>query len=486
MNATAPILHFGKTRRNKPALVAGARSISYGELAELVRKTAGYLRGLGFHRGNRIGLCLKDSPDHVIALLGVAHMGGVAVPLDWRARPAENARFVDALKVSCVLTEEDARLAVGCREISMDATWHRGVACADQDIAATADWHDSFVISATSGSTGAPRFTVMTHWQYFFAMAGMLELMDLAGHHCFLCTLPLYYSGGRNSCLAHLLRGDCVVLYSSLFSPGEYLDVVNRQNITVGTLVPTTTRQLLAAPIDALAALRGLERLFCTGAPLHPAEKHEALRKLTPRFNERYGTAETLALSVLRAADMADRANSVGRPHSLAQVEIVDEADQPLQANAAGRMRLRSPGMGTPLPGQSEEHRFHDGWFYPGEIAHLDEDGFIFLSGRTSDVILRSGAKIYPSEVERVLLEHPGVIEAAVFGHPAGGPDEAVIAFVAPKDRLTAGELTAHCRIRLTPHKVPGQIHFMPVMPRNTAGKVDKLALAEYLYRNGL
>jgi acyl-coenzyme A synthetase/AMP-(fatty) acid ligase len=221
--------------------------------------------------------------------------------------------------------------------------------------------------------------------------------------------------------------------------------------------------------------------MFCSGAPLHAGEKRQAARMLTPNFHERYGTAETLAISVLRPEDFADRADSVGQPHSLAEIEIVDENDRPLPSGAAGRLRIRGPGLGSPLPGQAGETNFRNGWYYPGEIARLDEAGYIFLQGRTSDVIMRNGAKIYPAEVEGALTEHPGVIEAAVLGHRDAGNEEAVIAFVVRRGTLAAGELLAHCRVRLTPNKVPRQIHFVDQLPKNTAGKIDKAALAKRL-----
>jgi acyl-coenzyme A synthetase/AMP-(fatty) acid ligase len=306
----------------------------------------------------------------------------------------------------------------------------------------------------------------------------MIELMDLAGHHRFLCTLPLYYSGGRNSCLVHLMRGDSVVLYPSLFGPEEYVDQLIRHQITVAALVPSSIRQLLASPACHYPAMRSLHRLFSTGATLHPEEKHEAVRKLSPLFFERYGTAETLAISVLRPDRMAAKASSVGRPHSLVQIEIVDDSNNVLAPGEEGRMRIRGKGTAAPLAEQPDESRFLEGWFYPGEIAHLDEDGFIFLHGRTSDVIIRSGAKIYPGEVERVLLEHPAIIESAVIGHPAGAADQDLVAFVVPSATLSLGEVLAHCRSRLAPHKVPRAIRFLDQLPRNTAGKVDKLALA--------
>ena len=480
MNIVGSILHFGKMRPAAVALVEGDRTISYEELSRLVRQSAGYLALRGVRRGDRVGICLKDGADHIITLLAAAFMGAAVVPLDWRARANENARFVKALELKCVLSEPDLHVIPDCEIHLVDDEWRRATARVEIAGDPETDWADIFVISASSGSTGIPKFTAMTHQQYHFAATGMIELMDLAGTHRFLCSLPLYYSGGRNSCLSHLLRGDCVVLYSSLFSPPEYLDVLSRRQITTAALVPTMVRQFLGrAGTEPVFA--GLAKTFSLGAPLHAEEKREALRKLTPNFHERYGTAETLAISVLTPADFAERADSVGRVHSLLQLEVADENGLPVRAGEIGHLRLRGPGVASPLPGQGSEANFRDGWYYPGEIARLDEAGYIFLQGRASDVIIRSGAKVYPAEVEAALAEHPGVVETAVVGCAGAGGDEEVIAFVVTRGSLPVGELLAHCRARLTPHKVPRQIRSVQYLPKNTAGKIDKLALASIL-----
>jgi acyl-coenzyme A synthetase/AMP-(fatty) acid ligase len=484
VNTVSSILHFAKTRREFPALIEGTRTLTYGELADLVRRTATHLSTCKLQRGDRVGLCLKDNSEQIVVLLTAAYLGVVVVPLDWRARPTENEAFVKELGVKCVISHPDLALTGTCSVLLLDEEWHRSVAQADLRAETPTEWHDPFVISATSGSTGLPKFTLMTYQQYHFAMCGMLEVMDLAGRHRFLCNLPLYYSGGRNSCLAHLLRGDSVVLYPSLFSPREYIDVVNRQHISVGVMVPAMVRQLLNAD-DHGPLLPGLTKLFCTGAPLHGEEKRCALRKLTPNFHERYGTAETLAISMLRPEDFANRADSVGQPHSLVRVDVADENDRPLPVGSAGNLRLSGPGLASPL-GQASQKSFRNGWYYPGEIAVLDDAGYIFLQGRTSDVIIRSGAKIYPAEVESVLAKHPNVIEVAVIGQAGATKEEEVIAFVVTRGAPLSGELLAHCRSQLTPHKVPQQIHFVAELPKNTAGKIDKIALAKRLNAGGV
>ncbi len=479
MNVVEPILHFGRTRADAPALVEDERTISYGELAQSVRRMAGHLLAEGLKPGDRVGLCLKDTAEHVVALLALGWLGATAVPLDWRARPGETASLVADLGLAAALVEADGDAPGAGRLILLDEGWREAAARAEPCEVPSAGGSEPFVISATSGSTGAPKFTVMTHLQYYFAIVGMWELMGLAGRHRFLCTMPLYYSGGRNSCIAHLLRGDCVVLHPSLFSPAEYVALVERHQITVGGLVPSTVRQLLALEGDE-PLLPGLALLFSTGAPLYALEKQRATLKLSANFHERYGTAETMAISTLRPADFADRPESVGQPHSLAQVEIVDDEDRPVPIGESGRLRFRGPGLGSPL-GAAAEASFRGGWYVPGEIARLDEAGYIFLEGRVSDVIMRSVVKIYPAEVEAALAEHPKVAEAAVIGGLGLDNEETVIAFVVRSGDASAGELLAHCRARLSPHKAPRTFYFVEQLPRNTAGKVDKKALAASL-----
>jgi len=164
----------------------------------------------------------------------------------------------------------------------------------------------------------------------------------------------------------------------------------------------------------------------------------------------------------------------------LIQVSIADDDDRPVPVGAVGRLRFRGPGLATPLPGPAEAN-FRGGWFYPGEVARLDERGFVFLEGRASDVIIRNGVKIHPAEVEGALLEHLGVMDAAVLGRGAQDSDQTVVAFVVVREGTTAGQLLAHCRARLSPHKAPREFYFLPELPRNSAGKIDKVALAKSL-----
>jgi acyl-coenzyme A synthetase/AMP-(fatty) acid ligase len=196
-----------------------------------------------------------------------------------------------------------------------------------------------------------------------------------------------------------------------------------------------------------------------------------------------YGTAETNVISYLRPADVASHAGSVGQPHSLMEVQVVDDRDRPLSVGEEGKLRVRGPALASPLavPGSPTNTGFRDGWYYPGEIAALDDRGFIFLTGRASEVIIRRGAKIYPAEVEAVLQQHPDVLECAVIGRRAADNEEEVIAVLVGRRPLDLASIVTHCRTYLESAKRPQRIHFVDALPKNVNGKVDKKALSNQL-----
>ena len=333
---------------------------------------------------------------------------------------------------------------------------------------------------ASSGTTGLPKFTLATHVQLYLHAVAYLEIVPPTRRQRFLVTLPHYFSAGRLVCLAHLMRGDTLILHPSLFTAAEYIRAVNRHKVTAGFIVPSGVRQLFAIAEPDKPLFPDLEVLICGGAPLFPDEKREALHKLTPKFHEMYGAAAIGPMSALRPQDLIERPTSAGRPFLLVDVEVVDEDGHPLGPDVAGRLRCRGLGLTSPVAGIGEAPDtadFRDGWHYPGEVAALDASGYIHLQGRSSEVIFRGGAKIFPAEVEAALQAHDAVAEAAVVGRVGADQQQELIAYVVARRAVAAGELLAHCRTRLTAFKVPREIRIVTELPRNSSGKLDKRAL---------
>jgi acyl-coenzyme A synthetase/AMP-(fatty) acid ligase len=478
MNLIEPILWHARKQPHTAAIIEREQTITYGELADRVLRTAGHLVKLGIVRGDQVALCLNDDSQNIVALLAVAHLGATAVPIDARARPAERARIVDAFQLRLALATQESEKGIDCPKVVLDAAWHSAVAAADRTAAAAADWHTPIAALASSGTTGVPKFTIATHFEYHFHVAAYLEVMPPRRHR-YLSTLPLYFSAGRLSCLCHLLRGDTLIIHPALSSPAEFVESVLRHRISVAFVVPSMLRQLLSMAGDHRLLRSEIDLLIAGGAPLFADEKLEVVQKVTPRFCEMYGTAAMGPMAALQAGEIRERTTSVGRPFSFIDVEIVNDSDGPLDPGATGHLRCRGPGLTLPITNTSSANSkdFRDGWYYPGELAAVDELGYIFLQGRASEVIFRGGAKIFPSEVEAVLQTHEAVAEAAVVGRALSNNEQEPVAYVVARHPVTPGELLAHCRTRLTAFKVPREIHIVTELPRNLSGKVDKRAL---------
>jgi acyl-coenzyme A synthetase/AMP-(fatty) acid ligase len=478
MNLTEPILRYARLAPKQPALVDGERVITYGELAGLVLRTAGHLQALGVKPGDQVGICLRDNWHHIIAFLAVARLGAVAVQIDWRSRPEERLRVATAFALSLTLIERGEELGPRVRSVPIDDEWHRAVAAMPYLADLPGDWSSPLAALASSGTTGIPKFTLGTHLQFYLHCAAYLEIVPSTRQQRFLLTLPLYFSAGRMTCLAHLLRGDTVILGPAFFTAAEYLDLAARYEVTVGFIVPSLVRELMAIQQTRKPLFPNIDVLISGGAPLFADEKREALQ-LTPKFHEIYGTAATGPIASLRPEDMAGRPTSIGKPFAVVDIDVVDDDDRPLGADQAGRLRCRGPGLTYPIAGlEGSKQGFHDGWHYTGEIAALDSHGYIHLQGRTSEVIFRGGAKIFPTEVEAVLLNHEAVAEAAVIGRPTSNTEQELIAYVIARRATTPGELVGHCRAQLSPYKVPRNIYIVAELPRTSSGKINKRALS--------
>jgi long-chain acyl-CoA synthetase len=480
VNLAEAIARHAADRPDLVALADGDSRLTYRELDRRIRQGAGQLRALGIGPGDAVAICLKDTADHVIAFLATARLGALSVPIDWRAPPAERARVAEGFGARLALTEAGRVAGVASRAV--DATWRAEVErqSADQEFPADAD--APLMIGLTSGTTGAVKGMLVTHRQ-MHARARPFD--DILGGklHRYLSASPLAFSAGRNYCLTHLIKGHTVIFHPSLFTAEEYVEAIYRHRATVGFVVPTVVRWLLDLPRSDGPLLPNIEVLMCGGAPLRAEEKRAMLAHVTPNFYEFFGTVATGPISFLRPSEMTANSESDGRPAAGWDLATVDESDRPVEPGVTGRLRARGPGLASGLVGAStgNSEGFRDGWYYTGDLAALGADGFLYLRGRATDVILRGGSNVHPDEIEAVLVEHPAVAEAAVVGRPSRELGEEVIAFAVVRDGVGSEALIDHCRKRLTAFKVPCEIILVPDLPHTTFGKVDRKQLRRRL-----
>jgi acyl-CoA synthetase (AMP-forming)/AMP-acid ligase II len=273
-------------------------------------------------------------------------------------------------------------------------------------------------------------------------------------------------------CVLH--AGGTVVLLPPPMPAKALLSAINDMGCTSISIVPTLARRLLAEH----GRLSKLNALICTGAPLNANERTAAMERLSPNLYTFYGSSEGGGVSVLSPSHPAARADSAGRILPGTRVRIVDEAGIDVESGAVGRICYRSAATARGFYNDPETTAvtFREGWFYPGDLGRID-DGFVYITGREKDMIIRGGINVYPEEVERVLRAHPAVVDAAVVGAPSVEFGEDIVAYVALRARVEDEELARWCRRELAPYKVPRCFARMPELPKTAIGKADKAAL---------
>ena len=321
----------------------------------------------------------------------------------------------------------------GVAAIRLDGGWRRLIARAHGDRRHRGNGEDIFVINLTSGTTGVPKGSLNPQRRYFPRMASWAEPFADSGvfgseHPAnFLLTSSLGFSVFFQLTVGQLGFGGSVVILPEFSHAIELVRVMASWDNALCYLPAAMCRFLIAcAPAEGFL-LPHMRALIGGGGFLYPQEKLAMVSRVTPRFYHSYGASGFGMLSVLRPNEIRERPASVGRPPSSIAVQVVGPDGRPLPAGAIGRLRCR----GTEGTGLAGDERFHDGWYYPGDLAHIDAAGYIFLKGRTADVIERNGGELFAADIESIIALHPSVTEVAVVGVPrpfAG--DEPVAAVV--------------------------------------------------------
>lgn len=483
MNLADLIRHHARRRPAHPAVVARDRTWSYAELDSAVDTAALRLLDRGVKKGDIVGIALGDTPEHLAFLWGIARAGAVILPMDKRWTEGEKQRVAQhfGARLTLIDATDPAIAGVECEQVEVPLKI---------DPAARARLPDSptdpdlgFVLSLSSGTTGRPKGPLLTHRNFYHRFLIYYITLTFSEHDRFACASPLYFSGSRGFSLCAQYAGSTVVLLPPPVSAATLIGEVNDYRCTSAFIVPTIVRRLIDAnPADG-HCYPNLRVLISTGAALFPEDRELALKKITPNIINFYGSAEGSGISALTSAHPPEKSRSAGAIVWGTEVRVVDADFNDLPRGEIGRICYRSGGSAKEFYRDPEASAlaFRDGWYLPGDLGYVDADGFVYITGREKDMIIRGGVNVYPNEIESVLLGHDQVAEAAVVGAPSAQLGEEVIAYVTTRSPIEPEALRSLCAKELAPYKVPKTVIVLPEMPRTNVGKIDKQRLRNSL-----
>ncbi|MDI6871789.1 MAG: AMP-binding protein [Bacillota bacterium] len=474
-------------------------SLTYRALWRETERCAAWLKSTwGVDPGDRVALLLSSSVDYVSLFLGVLRCGAVAIPLNTKLAPTELRRVLDC---------SDPRLLVVAPEYlpKVEEAWPDYPRQKLLVWPGSEPWPDSLKLPKvqealdpgeddcaalifTSGTTGKPKGVILTHGNLVHSVLSYTQVLPLSEEDVTVIAVPLFYVTGLIAQLLFFLAlgGTSIIMHR--FEENVLLRLIESERVTFIHAVATVFIKMLGASERGRVDLSTLRLAACGGGPVMPKTIAD-LKTWLPQLDFRpvYGLTETSSPASVMPVDVntcLERVRSAGRPIPVVDCRVVDEAGQDVPLGEIGELWVRG-GVVSPAYYRNPEataaaHR--DGWFATGDLARFDADGFLYIQDRKKDMIIRGGEKVFPSEVEAILTEHPAVIEAAVVGVPDSVYGESVWAFIVPASGNTSSgeELEAWAKKRLARYKVPSTYVFLPELPRSANGKTLRRVLREW------
>lgn len=480
-----------------PAIRFEDRTITYSALNRLVDECAAGLRGLGLKAGDFCILMMPDTPNWPIAYYAIAKVGAAVVPVNPVYRQRELAHIFRDSGATAFVGHSDYLAEAGPVLDTLPAITVRVadgkekpegfIAFNDCFIegASFETWptepDDPWIIMYTSGTTGLPKGAVLTHHNLMSDAKAVAAVRHTEPKDVVFSVLPLFHCYGQTHSLNISIYLGLTIRMWSRFDADEVYAAIEEEDRCILYAVPTMVNRLVE-----LAAVRpprrsGLRFCISGGASLPVEILHRFEKAFHATIYESYGLTECAPTCVENPFGRTTKPGSIGLPIPPFRARIVDENDRDLPAGEVGELLIQGPGVMKEYLHQpaATEETLRGGWLHTGDLARMDEEGYIYIVDRKKEMIIRGGYNIYPREIEEVLYTHGDVVEAAIIGVPNVDLGEEVAAVVALRSgsTTTADELRAFVRERVAPYKYPRIIKILDELPKTSTGKILKRAI---------
>lgn len=497
------------TAKENPAKIAyifEEAETSYLDLEGAVQRFASSMEALGYKKGDHIALIVGNSPYYVISLYGALRLGLVVIPVNPMYTANELSYILHNGDVKAIITMDvmleklasiDQDLPSVKHYISCDSgagisvqenllqpkmkTFSELVGKGEGDFERPVlDDQDTAIILYTSGTTGKPKGAMLSHENIYSNAKDVADYLGINGKDRMIAALPMFHVFCLTVSLNAPLMNGGTILIIPKFSPADVLRVANEREATVFAGVPTMYNYLLQA-VKGQKPKFGNVRLCISGGAAMPVSLLEAFEETFHiQLSEGYGLSEASPVTCFNPIDRPRKAGSIGTSIWNVENKVVDLFGEEVETGEVGELIVRGPNVmkGYYKMPEETEVALKDGWLYTGDMARVDEDGYVYIVDRKKDMILVGGYNVYPREVEEVLYTHPNVIEVAVIGEPHPESGESVTCFVVVDDaEISEKDLIDFSKGHLVNYKIPTRIEFLEELPKNTTGKILRRSL---------
>src|SRR4051794_11588157 len=509
-----------QTARRVPdsvALVWGEQRWSYAELDARVDRLCAVLRSRGIGKGDRILTHSRNGNAMFEMMWAAFKIGAVWVPTNFRLTPAEVGYLAETSRARALLRDrgfaghaEAIRAAGHCALVlaiddAEDEELDYEVALADAvppppDHEAEVDYADPLWFFFTSGTTGRPKAAVLTHGQMAFVVTNHLADLTpgVTEQDASLVVAPLSHGAGVHQLVQSARGAPTILLPSEKFDIAEAFKLIEKHRVSNLFTVPTILKMMVEHPAVDQFDHSSLRQVIYAGAPMYREDQKAALRRLGKVIVQYFGLGEVTGnITVLPAAlhDPEDgphaKIGTCGFERTGMQVSIQDDEGRELGANQSGEICVIGPAV---LAGyydnpEANAKAFRNGWFRTGDLGHMDEEGFVYITGRASDMYISGGSNIYPREIEEKILTHPCVGEVAVLGVPDATWGEVGVAVCVAREGakpVSEAEMAAFLSPKVPRYKMPKRFFFWEALPKSGYGKIPKRMVRDELEARGL
>ncbi len=493
MNIAELLTGSAQRRPHHPALRANDQTLTYGELNAAVDRLARGLARKGLKAGDVCVLMMPNSPSWVLSYYALAKIGAVVAPVNFLYRVGELGHIFKDSGARAFIGHADhlehaSRVLAGLPQLDIRIAEGKpapGFAPLESFLAEPGEFpthpaadDDPFAIIYTSGTTGLPKGAMLTHLNLVSNARTLAEMRHNEEHYVVLGVLPLFHIYGQTSALnASFCLGITLRLWAH-FEAEQIMAAIEEEDAAVFIGVPTMYNRLAELGAANPPRKKSLKYCISGGASLPVEILHRFQKAFQATIYEGYGLTECSPVCVENPFGKPTKPGSIGRAIPGFAARVVDAADQDVAQGEVGELIVKGPGVMKGYLNQPDAtaQTLRGGWLHTGDLARMDEDGYLYIVDRKKDMIIRGGYNVYPREIEEVLYQHPAVLEVAVVGVPHADLGEEVCAVVVPREdvAVTPEELREFVKQRVAPYKYPRQVRLTRELPKTSTGKVLK------------